>query len=166
MPLQSHSYYAEPYRPQYHFSQATQWTNDPNGLVYYKGEYHLFYQYHPYSTIWGPMHWGHAVSPDLIHWTHLPIALAPDALGNIYSGSVVVDQHDSSGFFGGGEGLVAIFTQHNAQTPPDGPEVQSIAYSTDQGRTWTKYANNPVLPNPGVRDFRDPKVFWHGTSQR
>lgn len=139
------------YRPSYHFTPPSGWMNDPNGLVFYEGEYHLFYQ-HLY-----PSHWGHAVSTDLVHWTDLPIALAPDARGLIASGSVVVDWQDRSSFFDGGSGLVAIFT-HWAK---DHLQDQSIAYSTDKGRTWTLYAGNPVIPNFGIRDFRDPKVFWH-----
>lgn len=128
--------------------------NDPNGLVYWNGEYHLFYQYHPASNIWGPMHWGHAVSRDLVHWQHLPIALYPDDQGMIFSGSAVVDWKNTASF--GREALVSVFTYHK-----DHVETQNLAYSTDQGRTWTKYANNPVIPNPGLHDFRDPKVLWH-----
>ena len=137
------------------------WLNDPNGLVYYAGEYHLFYQYHPHSTVWGPMHWGHAVSKDLINWQHLPIALYPDERGLIFSGSAVIDLKDTAGF--GKEAMVAIFTYNN-HTYDDKKRVedQNIAYSTDRGRTWTKYAGNPVVPHPGnLTDFRDPKVFWH-----
>lgn len=131
------------------------WLNDPNGLVYLDGEYHLFYQYHPESTVWGPMHWGHAVSRDLVNWQHLPIALYPDEHGLIYSGSAVVDWNNMSGF--GEKTLAAIFTYHQ-----DDQESQNLAYSTDKGRTWTKYAGNPVIPAPvGVSDCRDPKVFWH-----
>lgn len=130
--------------------------NDPNGLVYYENEYHLFFQYNPNDIVWGPMHWGHAISKDLITWEHLPIALYPDELGTIYSGSCVVDWKDTSGFFAGKSGLVAMFTHHT-----DEAEVQSIAYSKDHGRTWNKYQDNPVIPNPGVKDFRDPKLFWH-----
>src|SRR5690625_320591 len=132
--------YSEKYRPQFHFSPPSGWLNDPNGMVYYEGEYHLFYQYHPDSKVWGPMHWGHAVSKDMVHWEHLPIALYPDELGTIFSGSAVVDWNDTSGFFNGGSGLVAIFTHSEV----DG-QIQSIAYSADQGRTWTKYEGNPVL---------------------
>ena len=143
------------YRPQYHYSPPANWLNDPNGLVFYQGEYHLFYQYHPESSVWGPMHWGHAVSPDLIHWQHLQIALYPDENGVIYSGSAVIDWKNTAGF--GKEAMVAIFTHHQK-----GLERQSLAYSTDRGRTWTKYTSNPVVlpPNP-MRDFRDPKVFWY-----
>jgi fructan beta-fructosidase len=139
--------------------------NDPNGLVFFDGEYHLFYQYYPDSTVWGPMHWGHAVSSDLVHWTNLPIALYPDSLGYIFSGSAVADINNTSGF-GNGDNppIVAIFTYHNQYLEKRGNvsyQSQGIAYSTDKGRTWTKYPGNPVLPNPGKRDFRDPKVLWH-----
>lgn len=151
------SYYDEDYRPQYHFTPEANWMNDPNGMVYYAGEYHLFYQYHPYGLQWGPMHWGHAVSKDLVTWEHLPVALAPDDKGTIFSGSAVVDRNNTSGFQTGKEKpLVAIYTQDR-----EGHQVQSIAYSNDKGRTWTKYAGNPVIPNPGKKDFRDPKVFWY-----
>lgn len=159
--------YDLPYRPQYHFRPQAHWINDPNGMVYFKGEYHMFYQYYPYSNNWGPMHWGHSVSTDLIHWKELPIALYPDENGYIFSGSAVVDENNTSGFFDGipGGGLVAIFTHDN-----NGLEQQSIAYSKDNGRTWTKYEDNPVIPfrnDPlNHRDFRDPKVFWHEEAQR
>jgi fructan beta-fructosidase len=144
------------YRPLYHFSAPANWLNDPNGLVYYQGEYHLFYQYHPHSSVWGPMYWGHAVSPDLIHWQHLPIALYPDEFGMIYSGSAVIDWQNTAGF--GKEAMVVIFTHHQ-----NGDQGQSLAYSTDRGRTWTKYPGNPVLLRPDdLSDFRDPKVFWYG----
>jgi len=163
--------YSEQHRPQLHFSPPTMWMNDPNGMVYYDGEYHLFYQYYPQDTVWGPMHWGHAVSTDLLHWRHLPIALYPDALGYIFSGSAVVDWNNSSGF--GSDDtppLVAIYTYHNPQLAEQGGkkhEYQGIAYSTDRGRTWTKYAGNPVLPNTqSLQDFRDPKVFWHEDSDK
>ncbi|PLS04269.1 glycoside hydrolase family 32 protein [Neobacillus cucumis] len=152
--------YNEQYRPQLHFSPKENWMNDPNGLVYYKGEYHLFYQYHPYSMVWGPMHWGHAVSKDLLHWEELPIALYPDELGQIFSGSAVVDAQNTSGLKTSDEDvMVAIFTHHGEDN-----EKQSIAYSNDCGRTWVKYEGNPVIPNPGQKDFRDPKVFWHEES--
>jgi len=161
-------FYQEKYRPQFHFSPETGWMNDPNGLVFFGGEYHLFYQYYPDSTVWGPMHWGHAISTDLVHWTHLPIALYPDSLGYIFSGSAIVDNDNTTGF---GDGdippIVAIFTYHNSELDRSGSETfqsQGIAFSTDKGRTWSKYAGNPVLPNPGKRDFRDPKVFWHEES--
>ncbi len=150
MPLQD-----DHYRPQYHFSPPANWLNDPNGLVYYQGEYHLFFQYHPDSSIWGPMHWGHAVSSDLVNWQHLPIALFPDEKGTIFSGCAVIDWDNTAGF--GKEAMVAIFTHHQERD-----ESQSLAYSTDCGRSWTKYADNPVLVPPDYeRDFRDPKVFWY-----
>lgn len=142
-------------RPSRHFTPPAGWLNDPNGLVYVDGEYHLFYQHHPYSLVWGPMHWGHAVSRDLTHWEHLPIALAPDVHGAIFSGSVVVDHRNSAGF--GAGALVAIFTHDGAER-----QVQSLAFSLDRGRSWTKYAGNPVLaPADAPRDFRDPRVFWY-----
>jgi fructan beta-fructosidase len=158
-------YYKEKYRPQFHFSPEAHWMNDPNGMVYFDGEYHLFYQYYPDSTVWGPMHWGHAVSTDMIHWQHLPIALYPDSLGYIFSGSAVVDTKNSSGLGSAmNPAMVAIFTYHNPVLEKAGSKVfqnQGIAYSIDKGRTWTKYKNNPVLKNPGITDFRDPKVLWH-----
>ena len=163
--------YDEPHRPRFHFSPPSGWMNDPNGLVHYDGEWHLFYQYYPDDTVWGPMHWGHAVSRDLVRWEHLPIALSPDSLGYIFSGSAVVDWKNTSGF--GREGtppLVAIFTYHDpirGAAGADDHESQGIAYSTDRGRTWRKYAGNPVLPNPGgKKDFRDPNVFWHEPTAR
>lgn len=154
--------YNELYRPQYHFTPAKNWNNDPNGLVYYKGEYHLFYQYYPKAMEWGPMHWGHAVSTDLFHWKNLPIALYPDSIGYIFSGSAVVDKNNTAGFQKGNEkALVAIFTYHNPKT---NIESQAIAYSTDKGRTWTKYKGNPVIS--GKKDFRDPKVRWYEPMQK
>src|SRR5690606_5479831 len=134
------------------------------------GQYHLFFQHHPHSINWGPMHWGHAVSRDLMHWKELPIALYPDSLGYIFSGSAVVDYQNTSGF--GQEGkvpVIAIFTHHNMEMQHSGRkdfEYQSIAYSLDEGRSWTKYEKNPVLKNPGIPDFRDPKVFWHEESSK
>jgi fructan beta-fructosidase len=162
--------YDEPWRPQLHFSPATQWMNDPNGMVYLDGEYHLFYQYHPYSTRWGPMHWGHAVSRDLVHWEQLPIALYPDEHGAIFSGSAVFDRYNSSGL-GSAEHppLVAVFAYHDMSRERPGAtdiESQGLAYSLDRGRSWSKYASNPVLKYPGLRDFRDPKVFWHAPTRR
>ena len=148
---QDNTLYHEPYRPQYHFSPPCGWMNDPNGMVYYQGEYHFFYQYSPQVNK-GRIHWGHAVSPDLVHWQNLPIALYPDDMGDIWSGSAVVDIENTSGLVPGG-GLVAIFSYEN--------QSQGIAYSTDRGRTWTKYKGNPVLPAI-AKDFRDPKVFWYG----
>jgi len=145
--------------------------NDPNGMVFFEGEYHLFYQYYPDSTVWGPMHWGHAVSKDLLHWEHLPIALYPDSLGYIFSGSAVVDWNNTSGFgVSGKPPLVAIYTYHDMAAEKAGRldyQYQGIAYSNDLGRSWHKYSENPALPNPGqIRDFRDPKVFWHALSRQ
>jgi fructan beta-fructosidase len=165
------SYYTEPHRPQFHFSPSEKWMNDPNGMVYYAGEYHLFYQHYPDSTVWGPMHWGHAVSKDLVHWEHLPIALYPDSLGYIFSGSAVVDWNNTSGLGTGKEPpLIAIFTHHDpvgAEAGRNDFQYQSIAYSNDRGRSWTKYAGNPVVPNTEmIRDFRDPKVIWDEDSEQ
>jgi fructan beta-fructosidase len=156
--------YKEPFRPQYHFTPATKWMNDPNGLVYHQGVYHLFYQYYPDDIVWGPMHWGHATSKDLLHWEHKPIALFPDEHGLIFSGSAVVDMNNTSGL-GTIETppLVAIFTYHDLAKEEAGGsdyQTQGIAYSLDNGDTWTKYDGNPVIPNTTIKDFRDPKVFW------
>ncbi|TFH27713.1 MAG: glycoside hydrolase family 32 protein [Bacteroidia bacterium] len=160
----SETRYTEQHRPQFHFSPDSMWMNDPNGMVYYQGEYHLFYQHNPNSNVWGPMHWGHAISTDLVHWEHLPIALYPDSLGTIFSGSAVMDWNNSSGLGNGDEPpMVAIFTHHNHELENQESlqfQYQSIAYSLDKGRNWTKYPGNPVLDNPGIRDFRDPKVIW------
>jgi fructan beta-fructosidase len=162
--------YHEPYRPQIHFSPQTAWMNDPNGLVYFQGEYHMFFQYYPDSTVWGPMHWGHAVSRDLIHWKQVNIALYPDSLGYIFSGSVVLDKDNSSGFGRSGSiPLVAIYTQHD----PAGEKAktnlyqnQSIAYSLDAGEKWIKFKGNPVLKTPNLPDFRDPKVRWYPDNKK
>jgi fructan beta-fructosidase len=157
----------ETYRPQFHFSPAEKWLNDPNGMVYFNGEYHLFYQFHPFDTIWGPMHWGHAVSKDLIYWEHLPIALHPDEHGTIFSGSAVVDWNNTSGFFDDQPGLVAIYTSHDTYPNSDRPrQRQSLAYSHDNGRTWEKYEGNPVLSDITITDYRDPKVFWHNHTNK
>ena len=157
--------YQETYRPQFHFSPPGKWMNDPNGLVYNQGVYHLFYQYYPDDIVWGPMHWGHAVSKDMVHWENKPMALFPDEHGYIFSGSAVVDANNSSGF-GSMENppLVAIFTYHNAEGAEEGRidfQTQGIAYSLDNWDTWVKYEGNPVIKNEGIKDFRDPKVFWN-----
>ncbi|MGN7761295.1 PfkB family carbohydrate kinase [Paenibacillus sp. 22594] len=165
--IESTKKYDERFRPGFHFSPPSSWANDPNGLVYYEGSYHLFYQYHPYSNKWGPMHWGHAISEDLVHWQHAPIALFPDEHGAIFSGCCVVDWNNSSGLFEDSHGLIAIFT-HADTSPVTGQprQRQSLAYSSDKGHTWQKYAGNPVLAEEGIVDFRDPKVFWHPQSKR
>jgi len=162
--------YREQFRPQFHFSPKEKWMNDPNGLVYNDGIYHLFYQYHPKDMVWGPMHWGHAISENLITWEHKPIALFPDELGDIFSGSVVLDSSNSCGL-GSKENppLVAIFTYHLMEGEKAGRtdyETQGIAYSLDNGDTWVKYNGNPVIENSGIKDFRDPKVFWHDESKQ
>jgi fructan beta-fructosidase len=152
----------EQYRPGYHFTPKANWMNDPNGMVYLNGKYHLFFQYNPDSTVWGPMHWAHATSKDMIKWDEQPIALYPDSLGTIFSGSAVIDQDNTAGF--GKNAMVAIFTHHNKKIEARKTglhQYQSLAYSLDEGKTWTKYKGNPVLPNPGIWDFRDPKVMWH-----
>ncbi|WP_295791685.1 glycoside hydrolase family 32 protein [Mucilaginibacter sp.] len=162
--------YRDAHRPQVHFSPKAHWTNDPNGMVYYKGTYHLFFQYYPKDIIWGPMHWGHATSKDLMHWKELPIALYPDSLGYIFSGSAVVDSNNTSGFGKDGKvPLVAIFTHHDPKGEKEGKnnfQNESLAYSLDEGNTWTKYNGNPVLKNPGIKDFRDPKVTWYGKEKK
>ncbi len=164
-PVEAASYH-EQHRPQFHFSPKEKWTNDPNGMVYFDGEYHLFYQFYPDSTVWGPMHWGHAVSTDLVHWENLPIALYPDSLGYIFSGSAVVDVNNNTTGFGkdGKPAMVAMYTYHYMPGEKAGKsdyQSQAIAYSNDRGRTWTKYEGNPVIPNPGnVKDIRDPKLVW------
>lgn len=140
--------------------------NDPNGLVYHNGEYHLFYQYYPDDLVWGPMHWGHAVSRDLIVWEHLPIALYPADDGWIFSGSAVIDSQNTAGF--GAGAMIAIYSLHIELTEDSAIQNQGIAYSLDDGRTWTKYAGNPVIEMPdlgGHNEFRDPKVDWYGTPE-
>lgn len=161
--------FTEQWRPLNHFTPQENWMNDPNGLVYYDGLYHLFYQHNPKAHVWGNMSWGHAVSTDLLNWQEKPVALLPDVnenkqgLGYIFSGSVVVDWNNTSGFQQGEHPpLVAIFTHHSEQAV----QCQSIAYSNDAGETWTKFEGNPVIENPGIRDFRDPKVFWHQDSKQ
>jgi sucrose-6-phosphate hydrolase SacC (GH32 family) len=157
--------YDELYRPQYHFTPEKNWHNDPNGLVYYDGEYHMFYQYSPKGNEWGYMHWGHAVSIDLIHWEHLPIALYPDndsedkEFCTAFSGSAIVDDKNLLAKQTGDiKTLVAFYTSKDCG--------QRIAYSTDKGRTWEKFAGNPIIPFDENDDARDPKVFWHEESQK
>lgn len=169
--LSLHTTFAQPdsaaqeklFRPAIHFTPQAHWMNDPNGMIYKNGVWHLFFQYYPAASVWGPMHWGHATSKDLVHWNEEPIALYPDSLGYIFSGSAVWDQYNTSGLGKNGKGpLVAIFTHHDPRNEGKTNvfQNQSIAFSNDEGKTWTKYAGNPVLKNPGIVDFRDPKVRW------
>lgn len=161
--------YREAYRPQVHDSPPAHWMNDPNGLVRTAEGYQLYYQYHPNSTVWGPMHWGHAVSPDLVHWQTRPVALQPDVHGAIFSGSAVIDRNGSAGLGPPGTSpLVAVFTYHDHGVEAAhgiATESQGLAYSLDGGRTFTTLPE-PVLKNPGARDFRDPQVQWFAGTGR
>jgi sucrose-6-phosphate hydrolase SacC (GH32 family) len=151
--------YREPKRGLFHFSPKRGWNNDPNGCVYYNGEYHLFFQHNPYGWSWGNMHWGHAVSKDLVHWEEIGDVLLPDEMGPMFSGSAVVDSKNTSGFGKDGQApLVLIYTAAG------NPTVQGIAYSTD-GRNFTKYSGNPVLGQV-TGGNRDPKVIWDEANQR
>jgi sucrose-6-phosphate hydrolase SacC (GH32 family) len=156
------SIFTEEFRPRAHFTPEKNWINDPNGLLYYKGKYHLFYQHNPSGILWGNMSWGHSVSSDLLQWEHLPVAIGCTDTTGIFSGSAVVDFTNSSGF-GSIENpaLVAIYTVHQND---ESNQSQHIAYSVDDGLTWTKYADNPVL-DLGMKDFRDPKVSWVESTQ-
>ena len=152
--------YSEKRRPQFHFSTRRGWINDPNGLVYYKGEYHLFYQHNPYGCNSAQKHWGHAVSIDLVHWEELPTALHTDERGEMYSGSAVIDWNNSAGFQEGDEkAMIAAYT-----TAGD-PFTQDLAYSNDRGRNWEKYQSNPVLPNH-TKQNRDPKIIWYAPENK
>lgn len=158
------------YRPDFHFTPRVGWMNDPNGMIFLNGQYHLFYQHYPDSTVWGPMHWGHATSSNMMDWKEQKIALYPDSIGMIFSGSAVLDKENTSGL--GRDGiapLVAIYTQHFMPGEKAGRtdfQNQSIAFSLDEGKTWTKYAKNPVLRTPNLKDFRDPKVIWHQATNK
>ena len=151
------SSYNEQYRPQVHYTPAKNWTNDPNGLVYADGVYHLFYQFNPQGNGWGNMSWGHATSSDLIHWSEQAVALTRDDLGDIFSGSAVIDKENTAGF--GAGAMVALYPS------ADGIQQQSVAYSTDGGKNFTRYSGNPVIRN-NDDNLRDPKVFWHETSKK
>ncbi|MBP0902647.1 glycoside hydrolase family 32 protein [Mariniflexile gromovii] len=152
------------YRPNFHFTPKKGWMNDPNGMFYKDGFYHLYFQHYPNGNTWGPMHWGHAISTDMVTWKEMPIAIYPDEKGYIFSGSSVVDVNNSSGFSKNGIApIIAMFTYHDMDGEKAGKlnyQSQAIAYSLDEGQTFTKYSENPVIKNPGIKDFRDPKMFW------
>ena len=152
IPTIDNGWYREKHRPQIHFTPEKNWINDPNGMVYANGIWHLYYQYNPYGHDWGNISWGHATSTDLFHWKEQPVVLEPDELGYIYSGSAVLDKNNTAGF--GENAIVAMYTAHGAH------EQQCIAYSTDGGMTFTKYEGNPVIKNTTHGDYRDPKVVW------
>ncbi|MET7574750.1 GH32 C-terminal domain-containing protein [Streptomyces sp. NPDC005492] len=161
-PAAADTLYHEQYRPQFHFTPAQNWMNDPNGLIWYKGQYHLFFQYNPSGNTWGNMSWGHAVSTDLVHWEQLPLAIPQDDNEMVFSGSVVLDTDNTTGFgTQANPPLVAVYTSLVKST---GVQRQSLAYSTDGGTTWTKYSGNPVLDLNSV-NFRDPKVFWYAPTK-
>ena len=159
----SNSGYDEQYRPQVHYTPAKNWINDPNGMVYVDGTYHLFYQYNPQGNQWGNMSWGHATSADLMHWKEQPVALTRDELGAVFSGSCVVDKNNTAGF--GANAIVAIYTSAGETGEVQGKQQQSLAYSTDGGKTFTRYQGNPVIKNDDD-NLRDPKVFWHEASKK
>jgi fructan beta-fructosidase len=156
----------EQYRPHVHFSPHQNWINDPNGLVYFDGEYHLFYQYNPYGTTWGHMSWGHAVSTNLINWKELPVAIEEyldPATGDstmIFSGTTAVDLHNTTKLCNQPACLISIYTSHLHRDNQGLRQHQSLAYSNDRGRTWKRYDKNPVV-DIERKDFRDPKVFWY-----
>ena len=148
----------ETYRPSYHHAPERGWMNDPNGLFFKDGVWHLYYQYNPYGSMWGNMHWAHSTSTDLVHWQQQPVALAPDAWGTMFSGSCVVDHNNTAGF--GKDAIISMYT--SSRPTPFGGDVQAqcIAYSNDGGKTFTKYVGNPVITDE-KKDFRDPHVFWN-----
>ena len=150
--------YHELYRPQIHYTPIRNWVNDPNGMVYVNGTWHLFYQYNPYGNVWGNMSWGHATSTDLMHWKEQPTALVRDDLGDIFSGSAVIDKNNTAGF--GENAFIALYTSAGEH------QQQSMAYSKDGGMSFTKYEGNPIIGNTTRGDFRDPKVFWHEESEQ
>ncbi|MCR4032137.1 MULTISPECIES: glycoside hydrolase family 32 protein [Flavobacterium] len=159
------------YRPNFHFTPKKGWMNDPNGMFFANGCYHLFYQHYPDGNTWGPMHWGHTISKDLIKWEELPIAIYPDKDKYIFSGSAVVDTHNTSGLGTGKNApIIAVYTLHDMTKEKEGKidvERQDIAFSNDNGFTWQKFEEgNPVVKNPGIRDFRDPKVSWDETHKQ
>lgn len=155
----------EKFRPIYHHTPAYGWMNDANGLVYKDGEYHLYFQYNPYGSKWGNMHWGHSVSKDLVHWTHEQPAIARDTMGHIFSGSCVVDHNNTAGF--GKDAIIAFYTSHKNLPGNHQRQQQCIAYSLDNGRTYTKYEGNPVVtPFDELENFRDPKVFWYAPQNK
>ena len=151
--------YDQPYRPQVHFSPEEHWTNDPNGLVFFQGEYHLFFQYNPFGDQWGHMSWGHAVSTDLLHWHELPVAIPEDDGVMIFTGSIVVDHRTPAASAPQGECLVAVYTGQTATLRKASAKPRTLPYSLDKGRTWTQYPGNPVL-DLHMADFRDPSVSW------
>ncbi|MCH5239167.1 MAG: glycoside hydrolase family 32 protein [Muribaculaceae bacterium] len=146
----------EQYRPQVHFTPAANWMNDPNGMVYADGVWHLYYQYNPMGNDWGNMSWGHATSNDLFHWQEQPVAMTPNQYGDIFSGSAIQDKDNVAGF---GSGAILAFYTANGER-----QQQCLAYSTDGGMTYTQYEGNPIIPNTDMPDFRDPKVFYHAES--
>jgi len=158
--------FSEPYRPQFHYTPPRNWMNDPNGLVYHDGTYHLFHQYNPDGNTWGHMSWYHATSNDLVHWEHQGVAIPEEGNEMIFSGSAVADHNNTSGFGTGEDAspMVAIYTSHYTLPSDSIDEAQSLAYSTDGGETWTKYEGNPVLEHPDP-NFRDPYVFWYEPGQ-
>lgn len=158
------SMYRESNRPRFHFTTRRGWINDPNGMVYHDGEYHLYYQHNPYEREWENMHWGHAVSTDLIHWKELPVALFPDEHGTMFSGSALIDYENTAGF--NQDNKPAMIIAYTADSPEK--QVQCIAYSLDNGRTFRKYEHNPVIDSKHIwdsKDTRDPKVFWYAPSK-